>query len=177
MKITVEISDELFRRAKAEAALRGRKLKDLVEEGLRLVLGPRQDARRPSFAGLMKGARGAVDSRIPDLASNPKHLAGFGRMPAAIVDTGPLVAFFDRASDITPGAPSASRRSMRRSSSASRCYFPKEVLKQFLCISELVRSPCVTFRAVPMIARLWPRPDEHCQTPQVVYRPACNVNK
>jgi hypothetical protein len=38
MKITVEVSDDLYRRAKAEAALRGRKLKDLVEEGLRLVL-------------------------------------------------------------------------------------------------------------------------------------------
>ena len=38
MKTTVEVSDDLYRRAKAEAALRGRKLKDLVEEGLRLVL-------------------------------------------------------------------------------------------------------------------------------------------
>jgi hypothetical protein len=38
MKTTVEIPDDLYRRAKAEAALRGRKLKDLVEEGLRLVL-------------------------------------------------------------------------------------------------------------------------------------------
>jgi lipopolysaccharide transport system ATP-binding protein len=38
MKTTVEVSDYLYRRAKAEAALQGRKLKDLVEEGLRLVL-------------------------------------------------------------------------------------------------------------------------------------------
>ena len=38
MRTTVDIPDELFRRAKSEAALRGRKLKDLVEEGLRLVL-------------------------------------------------------------------------------------------------------------------------------------------
>lgn len=34
MKTTVEVSDALYRRAKSEAALRGRKLKDLVEEGL-----------------------------------------------------------------------------------------------------------------------------------------------
>jgi hypothetical protein len=33
MKTTVEISDDLYRQAKAEAALRGRKLKDLIEEG------------------------------------------------------------------------------------------------------------------------------------------------
>ena len=40
MKTTIELPDDLYRRAKAEAALRGRKLKDLVEEGLRLVLVP-----------------------------------------------------------------------------------------------------------------------------------------
>ena len=80
MKTTVDVPDDLYRRAKAEAALRGRKLKDLVEEGLRLVLdAPRNAGRRPSLAGLMKGARGTVDSGIPDLASNPEHLAGFGR--------------------------------------------------------------------------------------------------
>ena len=79
MKTTVEVSDELYRRAKSEAALRGRKLKDLVEEGLRLVLDAPRARRRPSLAGLMKGARGTIHSGIPDLASNPKHLAGFGR--------------------------------------------------------------------------------------------------
>jgi len=79
MKTTVEVSDDLYRRAKAEAALRGRKLKDLVEEGLRLVLEtPRESVRRRSLAALMKGARGAVDSGIPDLASNPEYLKGFG---------------------------------------------------------------------------------------------------
>jgi hypothetical protein len=80
MKTTVEVPDELYRRAKAEAALRGRKLRDLVEEGLRLVLeGPRRTGRHPSLAELTKGARGMIDSGIRDLASNPKHLAGFGR--------------------------------------------------------------------------------------------------
>jgi predicted component of type VI protein secretion system len=80
MKTTVEVPDELYRRAKAEAALRGRRLKDLVEEGLRLVLEtPAEGRRRPSLAKLMKSGRGVVDSGMPDLASNPKHLAGFGR--------------------------------------------------------------------------------------------------
>jgi hypothetical protein len=80
MKTTVELPDDLYRRAKAEAALRGRKLKDLIEEGLRLVLKasprPRQQRR---LAALMKSARGMIDSGIPDLGSNPEHLAGFGR--------------------------------------------------------------------------------------------------
>jgi predicted component of type VI protein secretion system len=79
MKTTVEVPDDLYRRAKAEAALRGRKLKDLVEEGLRLVLASRKTPRHPSLAGLMKGARGVIDSGVPDLASNPEHLKSFGR--------------------------------------------------------------------------------------------------
>ena len=80
MKTTVEVSDELYRRAKSEAALRGRKLKDLVEEGLRLVLEtPRDTHRRHSLAELLKGARGVVNSGIADLASDPEHLKGLGR--------------------------------------------------------------------------------------------------
>jgi hypothetical protein len=82
MKTTVELSEELFRRAKAEAALRGRKFKDLVEEGLRLVLQtPRGERARPRLEALMSPARGVVDSGVADLASNPKHLKGFGRAP------------------------------------------------------------------------------------------------
>jgi hypothetical protein len=78
MKTTIEVPDELYRRAKAEAALRGRKVKDLVEEGLRLVLEKPAKQRRASLASLMKNARGIIDSGITDLASNPAHLAGFG---------------------------------------------------------------------------------------------------
>src|SRR3954463_14265095 len=75
MKTTVEVSDDLYRRAKAEAALRGRKLKDLVEEGLRLVLeAPRETRRRQSLSAQMKAARGVVDSGVPDLASNREYL-------------------------------------------------------------------------------------------------------
>jgi hypothetical protein len=38
MRTTIDIPDELFRKAKADAALRGRKFKYLVEEGLRRVI-------------------------------------------------------------------------------------------------------------------------------------------
>jgi hypothetical protein len=83
MKTTVELPDELARRVKAEAALRGQKLKDLVAEGLRLVLEtPRRSAGQtapPSLGELMRSACGVVDSGVPDLASNPAHLKGFGR--------------------------------------------------------------------------------------------------
>lgn len=79
MKTTVEVPDELYRQAKAEAALRGRKLRDLVEEGLRLVLEAPHETPRPTLAGLTKHVSGIIDSGVPDLASNPEHLAGFGR--------------------------------------------------------------------------------------------------
>jgi len=80
MKTTVELPDALYRRAKATAALNGRKLKDLIEEGLRLVLDtPRKGRRQRSLVELMAAARGVIDSGAPDLGSNPRHLKGFGR--------------------------------------------------------------------------------------------------
>jgi hypothetical protein len=79
MKTTFDIPDELYRRAKAQAALRGRKLRDLVEEGLRSVIDGPHPVPRPRLAELMEEARGTVSSGVPDLASNPERLAGFGR--------------------------------------------------------------------------------------------------
>ncbi len=84
MKTTVDLPDDLARRIKAEAALRGRKLKDLVAEGLRLVLEAPESAaspakkRLPTAYELMKDGSGIVDSGTGDLATNPKHMKGFG---------------------------------------------------------------------------------------------------
>lgn len=87
MRTTVDIPDELFRRAKSEAALRGRKLKDLVEEGLRLVLegAPSEGeqnpnrARKPNAHELLKDLIFEDIDCPPDLASNPKYFDNFGR--------------------------------------------------------------------------------------------------
>lgn len=83
MKTTIELPDDLFREAKAQAALRGRKLKDMVEEGLRRVLDEPQPSgakrREPTLADLMGEFRGIVDTGIGDLSSNPKHMTGYGR--------------------------------------------------------------------------------------------------
>jgi hypothetical protein len=95
MKTTVEVSDDLYRRAKAEAALRGRKLKDLVEEGLRLVLGcaPPSLRRvagrfsRPGGTASLLGRRadrGAGHTPLlvcePVLAEAMMHCSGFSKM-------------------------------------------------------------------------------------------------
>lgn len=84
MKTTVELPDSLYRQAKAHAALRGRKLRYLVGEGLRRVLeAPLSTTRHPDLAGLMKQALGVVESGVPHLGSNPEHLTGFGRDQAS----------------------------------------------------------------------------------------------
>ncbi len=38
MKATIEFDDELYRRLKATAAMRGKKVRELVTEGVRMVL-------------------------------------------------------------------------------------------------------------------------------------------
>ncbi len=85
MRTTVDLPDSLFRQAKAEAALRGVKLKDLVEEGLRHILETpshgepsAEPTQRPTLYDLMKDCCGIVDSGANDLASNRKHLEGLG---------------------------------------------------------------------------------------------------
>lgn len=72
--------EEILRRAKAEAALRGRMLRELFLEGIIRVL----DHPEPQNAGPKKPAKrfadgcGIVNSGIGELSSNPKHLEGFG---------------------------------------------------------------------------------------------------
>ncbi len=60
MKTTVEIPDELFREAKATAARNGSKLKDLVADGLRLVLGKARPEGRQLRFPLIPGKPGAA---------------------------------------------------------------------------------------------------------------------
>jgi Arc/MetJ-type ribon-helix-helix transcriptional regulator len=48
MRTTVELPDDLFRQVKARAALQGRSLKELIAEGLRLLLQTPKDAQAPA---------------------------------------------------------------------------------------------------------------------------------
>ena len=79
MNTTIELPDTLHHKARAEAALSGRTLNDLIEEGLRRVLdAPRKTRRRSNLAELMADARGMIDSGLSDLGSNPQHLKALG---------------------------------------------------------------------------------------------------
>lgn len=89
MRTTVDIPDELLRRAKSEAALRGRRLKDLVEEGLRLVLekeeapgSAREQPKQPRPGSLHEALQdlcGIIKDGPSDISTNPKYFDDFGR--------------------------------------------------------------------------------------------------
>jgi hypothetical protein len=87
MRTTIDLPDDLFRRAKAEAALRGRKFKDLVEDGLRLMVDTLPaDAARPAEAKTKPSAHDLLKDLIfedadspPDLSTNPEYFDDFGR--------------------------------------------------------------------------------------------------
>ena len=85
MRTTVDLSNELYRQAKAEAALRGRRFKDLVEEGLRRVIrAPEAEAAQkpppgPSVHDLMRECCGIAQDAPADYATNPGYTEGFGR--------------------------------------------------------------------------------------------------
>ena len=71
MKTTVEIPDDLYRQAKVQAAHENRKVKDLVSEGLRLVLGL---TKKSPSKGTQRMTKAPVAIRpgnvIPPLAGN-----------------------------------------------------------------------------------------------------------
>jgi hypothetical protein len=82
--ISHEDDDRPARRAlspgEGGSCLRGQKFRELVAEGLARVLdAPAEQRPKPKMSTLMKRARGVMDSGVSDLASNPKHLSGFGR--------------------------------------------------------------------------------------------------
>jgi hypothetical protein len=63
MRTTVDIPDELFRRIKAQAALEGVSLREVVERALRLVLAPTdQSGRRVAFPLHRSRRPGALSS-------------------------------------------------------------------------------------------------------------------
>lgn len=72
VKTTLEIPDDLFRAAKAKAAMDGIRLKDLVTEGLRLVVhGPaaRRSRQRVSLPLVHSARPGSLDLSGEAIAS------------------------------------------------------------------------------------------------------------
>lgn len=81
MKTTVDLPDDLYRRAKVEAALRGRKFKDLVEQGLRLVLEtPRTGSPRLSLDGPAPRLFGVPKPEADEVEAT--HMRAMGKLDA-----------------------------------------------------------------------------------------------
>jgi hypothetical protein len=74
MRTTIDLPDDLFRQAKARAAINGLRLKDLitrfVEQGLRQEALPSTAPHRRSELPV---ARGATGRTLPDLTSAEIH--------------------------------------------------------------------------------------------------------
>jgi hypothetical protein len=90
MRTTVDLPDELLRRAKSEAALSGRKLKDLIEQGLRLVLQEQKTSIKSERKPSVKPRPGSLHERMhkfcgiikdspTDLSTNKDYFDDFGR--------------------------------------------------------------------------------------------------
>ena len=84
MKTTLDLPTDLYRQAKIKAATEGRKVRDLVTEGLVVVLRggaatERAKATPVTAFDAMRDACGCAASGVSDLATNPKHLEKLGR--------------------------------------------------------------------------------------------------
>jgi hypothetical protein len=80
VKTTIDLPEDLLRRAKAEAALRGRKLRELFLEGILRVLNEPSPSSSPTKTARFADGCGIVNSGVGDLSSNPKHMEDFGRI-------------------------------------------------------------------------------------------------
>lgn len=80
MKATIELPDELYRKVKARSALEGRSVRQVAEMLFRGWVEERATTLPPAPTAyeLLQDGCGIVDSGIGDLATNPKHLDGFG---------------------------------------------------------------------------------------------------
>lgn len=82
--ITVKLPDHLNASLDAEAAARGVPKSEVVRAALQQVLPRAREAAarkvaKPSIHDRLRKYQGAGGAGVGDLASNPKHLEGYGR--------------------------------------------------------------------------------------------------
>jgi predicted DNA-binding protein len=78
--LTVKLPDELVIRLEKRAQRLGMSKSALVRESVERALnGPGAVEEAPSAYDLMKEGFGCVNSGVGDLATNPKHMEGFGK--------------------------------------------------------------------------------------------------
>lgn len=72
VKTTLEIDDELYREAKAHASLTGRKMKDLVTEGLRLAIRPEARVTGPAAAAASRELAACFEEADKQMKAAPR---------------------------------------------------------------------------------------------------------
>lgn len=79
--MTFKVPDELAVRLEKRARRLGVSKSELVRESIERELERDNGAveEEPSMYDLVKDDLGCVDSGVTDLATNPKHMEGFGR--------------------------------------------------------------------------------------------------
>jgi hypothetical protein len=77
--ISLKLPAALEARLAAAAKRRKTTKSAIVRQALEDYLANGNRTGRPSFADTVRDLIGCVDSGIPDLASNPKHMRGYGR--------------------------------------------------------------------------------------------------
>lgn len=77
--LTIKIPPELKASVEERARMTGRSVSAIVRESLRETIRPAQSGQAPSLLERAGDLCGCLDSGMDDLASNPKHLEGFGK--------------------------------------------------------------------------------------------------
>jgi hypothetical protein len=75
---SLKLPETLVARLEAEARGRQKSKSSIIREYLEQGLNGARRGKRPSFYDLTQDLCGAGHSGVPDLATNPKHLEGFG---------------------------------------------------------------------------------------------------
>jgi Arc/MetJ-type ribon-helix-helix transcriptional regulator len=78
--ITIKLPEAMKEKLEAEAQIRGKSCSALIRDSLEKDLGESNSSREngPSVLDLLQDLVGKGDSGIPDLATNPKYMKGFG---------------------------------------------------------------------------------------------------
>jgi len=78
--LTIKLPDELKRKLETEARVRGKSCSALVRDSLErnFAASEKVQGKKPSLFDRLEDLLGKGDSGIPDLATNPKYMEGYG---------------------------------------------------------------------------------------------------
>ena len=77
--LSLKVPESLDRKLAAVVRRRGARKSAVVRQALERYLDESHEVRRGSFLDLAGDLVGCVKGALPDLSSNPRHLADFGK--------------------------------------------------------------------------------------------------